>query len=235
MVVITAWADGPITTKNNIKGCAKLARKACEDANISLQDIGIVIFSGVYRPNFRSEPSCASHIQNKLKIRCKDLELSSKHCFSFDIIDGSRGAHRAIQTASHFIKNSETKYALVVCADVKPTKQSKWLYENHALAMVISSHESGLKFISSTYRSGKFTAHTKSLFDSKKKVSVIDYIGDTNNSGEIEIEKEFKSDSSSLGSIQMRDFLLWSNNKKGELKHTIVDRTGAMSITHWRV
>lgn len=234
MVVIAAWTDGTITAKNNIRDCAKLAKRACNEAKVSLQDIDIVLFSGVYRPNFRSEPSCASHIQSKLDIRCHNLGLSSKHCFSFDITDGSRGAHRAIQTVSHFIEHSGAKYALVVCADVKPTKQSKWPYENHALAMVISSNEFGLKFVSSEYSSGKLTAHTKSFFDTKNKVSVINYIGNPNHSGKIDFEKEFTSDSSSLGSIQMRDFLLWSKNKKGELKHTIVDRTGSMSITHWR-
>ena len=235
MAVIAAWADGNISTKNNIRDCAKLAKKACHEAKISLQDIDLVLYSGVYRPNFRSEPSCASHIQSKLNIRCHDLELSSKHCFSFDINDGSRGAHRAIQTVSHFIEHSEIDNALVICADVKPTKQSEWKYENHALAIVVSRQESGLKFISSEYSSGELTAHTKSFFDTKKKVSVINYYGKANNYGENYIEKEFTSVSSSLGSIQMRDFLQWSKNKKGELKHTIMDRTGSMSITHWSV
>ena len=149
MVIITAWADGKISAKNNIRDCAKLATKACKEANISLQEIDVVIYSGVYRPNFRSEPSCASHIQSKLDIRCHDLELSSEHCFSFDIIDGSRGVHRSIQTVSHLIEQLELKNALIVCADVKPSKQSKWPYQNHALAMVLSGNDTGLKFVSS--------------------------------------------------------------------------------------
>ena len=52
---------------------------------------------------------------------------------------------------------------------------------------------------------------------------------------EIKAEREFTSDSSSLGSVQMRDFLLWSQNKKGNLKHTIVDRAGSISVTNWKV
>ena len=52
---------------------------------------------------------------------------------------------------------------------------------------------------------------------------------------EIKEEREFTSDSSSLGSVQMRDFLLWSKNKKGNLKHTIVDRAGSISVTNWKV
>ena len=233
MVIIAAWADGKITAKNNIRDCAKLARKACKEANISLQEIDVVIYSGVYRPNFRSEPSCAAHIQSKLGIRCHDLELSSEHCFSFDIIDGSRGAHRSIQTVSHFIKNLEVKNALIVCADVKPSKHSKWPYQNHALAMVLSSNDTGLEFVSSEYNVEKLSAYTKSSFDSNKKATIINYFGDYTNQGEIKTETEFTSDSSSLGSVQMRDFLLWSQNKKGNLKHTIVDRAGSTSATNW--
>ena len=235
MVIIAAWADGKITAKNNIRDCAKLANKACKEANISLQEIDVVIYSGVYRPNFRSEPSCASHIQSKLDIRCHDLELSSEHCFSFDIIDGSRGVHRSIQTVSHLIEQLEVKNALIVCADVKPSKHSKWPYQNHALAMVLSSNDTGLKFVSSEYSGGKLSAYTKSSFDTKKKVSVITYFGDSSNVEEIKSEREFTSDSSSLGSVQMRDFLLWSKNKKGNLKHTIVDRAGSISVTNWKV
>ncbi|MEZ7993612.1 MAG: hypothetical protein QMC43_00075 [Candidatus Poseidoniaceae archaeon] len=233
MVIIAAWADGKITAKNNIADCAKLARKACKEANILLQEIDVVIYSGVYRPNFRSEPSCAAHIQSKLGIRCHDLELSSEHCFSFDIIDGSRGAHRSIQTVSHFIKNLEVKNALIVCADVKPSKHSKWPYQNHALAMVLSSNDTGLEFVSSEYNVEKLSAYTKSSFDSNKKATIINYFGDYTNQGEIKTETEFTSDSSSLGSVQMRDFLLWSQNKKGNLKHTIVDRAGSTSATNW--
>jgi len=233
MVIIAAWADGKITAKNNIADCAKLARKACKEANILLQEIDVVIYSGVYRPNFRSEPSCAAHIQSKLGIRCHDLELSSEHCFSFDIIDGSRGAHRSIQTVSHFIKNLEVKNALIVCADVKPSKHSKWPYQNHALAMVLSSNDTGLGFVSSEYNVEKLSAYTKSSFDSNKKATIINYFGDYTNQGEIKTETEFTSDSSSLGSVQMRDFLLWSQNKKGNLKHTIVDRAGSTSATNW--
>ena len=235
MVIIAAWADGKITAKNNIRDCAKLASKACKEANISLQEIDVVIYSGVYRPNFRSEPSCASHIQSKLDIRCHDLELSSEHCFSFDIIDGSRGVHRSIQTVSHLIEQLEVKNALIICADVKPSKQSKWPYQNHALAMVLSSNDTGLKFVSSEYSGGKLSAYTKSSFDTKKKVSVISYFGDSSNVEETKAEREFTSDSSSLGSVQMRDFLLWSKNKKGNLKHTIVDRAGSISVTNWKV
>ena len=234
MVGIASWADGSITSKDNIKWCTKLARKACEDANISLQEIGIVIFSGVYRPNFRSEPSCASHIQSKLNIRCTDLELSSKHCFSFDIIDGSRGAHRAIQTAGHFIEKSDAKYALVVCADVKPSKQCEWPYQNHALAMILSGTGDGIRYLSGEFSGGTLMAHSKSSFDLKKKVPIIKYFGDPKCSVEINSKTEFVSNSAFLGSVQMRNFLLWSNNKNGELKHTIVDRAGSMSITHWR-
>jgi 3-oxoacyl-[acyl-carrier-protein] synthase III len=233
MVIIAAWVDGKITAKNNIADCAKLARKACKEANILLQEIDVVIYSGVYRPNFRSEPSCAAHIQSKLGIRCHDLELSSEHCFSFDIIDGSRGAHRSIQTVSHFIKNLEVKNALIVCADVKPSKHSKWPYQNHALAMVLSSNDTGLEFVSSEYNVEKLSAYTKSSFDSNKKATIINYFGDYTNQGEIKTETEFTSDSSSLGSVQMRDFLLWSQNKKGNLKHTIVDRAGSTSATNW--
>lgn len=233
MVVITAWADGKISVKNNIRDCAKIARKACAEANISLQEIDVLIYSGVYRPNFRSEPSCASHIQSKLGIRCHDLELSSEHCFSFDIVDGSRGAHRSIQTVSHLIKNLEVKNALIVCADVKPSKHSKWPYQNHALAMVLSSKDTGLEFVSSEYSVEKLSAYTKSSFDSNKKATIINYFGDYTNQGEIKTETEFTSDSSSLGSVQMRDFLLWSQNKKGSLKHTIVDRAGSTSATNW--
>ena len=233
MVIIAAWADGKITAKNNIADCAKLARKACKEANILLQEIDVVIYSGVYRPNFRSEPSCAAHIQSKLGIRCHDLELSSEHCFSFDIIDGSRGAHRSIQTVSHLIEQLEVKNALIVCADVKPSKHSKWPYQNHALAMVLSSNDTGLEFVSSEYNVEKLSAYTKSSFDSNKKATIINYFGDYTNQGEIKTETEFTSDSSSLGSVQMRDFLLWSQNKKGNLKHTIVDRAGSTSATNW--
>ncbi|MGY8734724.1 MAG: hypothetical protein ACKVHN_01605 [Candidatus Poseidoniales archaeon] len=233
MVVIAAWADASITTKYNIRDCSKLATMACKEANISLQDIGLVIFSGVYRPNFRSEPSCASHIQNKLNIRCHELDLNSRHCFSFDIIDGSRGPHRAIQTVDHLLDQLGEKYALVVCSDVKPTKQSQWPYQNHALAIVLAKDGSGMKFDNGKFSSEELRSYSKSSFDHGKKVPIINYFGDSVDVQQISTETEYTSENSSLGSVQMRDFLLWSENRKGKLKHTIIDRSGSKSVTNW--
>lgn len=233
MVVIAAWADGQISTKNNIGGCARLAKKVCQQANISLQDVGLLIYSGVYRPNFRSEPSCASHIQSELNIRCHDLEVDSQHCFSFDVVDGSRGPHRAVQSVKQMLEQMGEKYALVICAEVKPTKQSHWPYQNHALAMLLAEEGKGMEFVNSEFSNGELQAYSKTSFDSVKKVSVIKYFADSEKTAQTSSETEFISDNSSLGSIQIRDFLLWSQDKKGKLKHTIIDRAGSKSVSNW--
>ena len=48
-------------------------------------------------------------------------------------------------------------------------------------------------------------------------------------------DNHFYSSSEWLAGEQMEKFLSWAENKTGELKHTINDRSGRKSTTYWKV
>ena len=87
MVGVLAFKSEAIKNKSLLKSIKGITQKMCKQHDISLNDIGLIIHTGTYRQNFRAEPAFAAHLQQALKIGCDDVSSTSKHVFSFDVLD----------------------------------------------------------------------------------------------------------------------------------------------------
>jgi len=85
----------------------KAARKALEMAGITPADLGLIICATV-TPDMPL-PSTAAFIQN---------DLGAKDCCAFDIVAACSGFLFGITTAEQFIRTGNTKYALVIGAEI---------------------------------------------------------------------------------------------------------------------
>ena len=83
------------------------AKRAIENANISAQDIDLIIV-GTFTPDMRT-PSAACLIQHNLGI--------TKHCGAFDLNAACSGFIYSLATASQFIQNGAFKTILVIGAE----------------------------------------------------------------------------------------------------------------------
>ena len=100
MVGVMAFGFESIKKKSLLKSLQSITKKLCKQHDVDLQDIGLIVHTGTYRQNFRQEPAFAAHLQQALKIGCEKVSPTSKHVFSFDVLDGSCGPHHALETLS---------------------------------------------------------------------------------------------------------------------------------------
>ena len=108
MVAVLAFKFEPIKRKSLLKSLKGLATKLCQEQNIDINDIGLIIHTGTYRQNFRQEPAFAAHLQQALKIGCDNVSQTSKHVFSFDVLDGSNGPHHALETIADLLPSMDS-------------------------------------------------------------------------------------------------------------------------------
>ena len=98
-----------------------VVEKACQSCLASFQgdknDIGIIIFCGVYRSEFIMEPAIAAILADKLQIN--PSFSSPKSTLAFDLLNGANGFLYACLVASSILKTSPTQYALIATAEVE--------------------------------------------------------------------------------------------------------------------
>ena len=103
MVVMRSWKASPLGKGRLLKTSVNLATSAMEEASIDLNDIALIVHSGIYRQHFRTEPAFATHLQGALNIKCTTLTQESSHCFAFDVSDGSCSAHVALDAIADLL------------------------------------------------------------------------------------------------------------------------------------
>ncbi len=82
-------------------------------------EIDVVIFAGVYRTDFISEPALATMIAGKLKINDAVRPTDSQQTFAFDVINGGMGMMTACEIASRMIHSQTIQNALIIASEVE--------------------------------------------------------------------------------------------------------------------
>ena len=163
MVGIVGFQSEPIRKKSLLKSLRGITQKLCKDHGIDMQDIGLIVHTGMYRQNFRVEPAFAAHLQQALKIRCENIGLNTKHVFSFDVTDGICGPHHALETIADLLPEMDCTYALFTAGDVRPTKETEWEHDPISFAALLS-RDGPIQLLESRYdaeRLNEFTSSTK--------------------------------------------------------------------------
>ncbi len=93
--------------------------KCLQNSSYRRSEIDLVLFAGVYRTKFISEPALATIIANELKINHEVSPAEAQQTLAFDVINGGLGFLTAIDMASQMIRSQKIKTALVIASEVE--------------------------------------------------------------------------------------------------------------------
>ena len=117
-----------ISKHNEAGGSVNHAVRAAENcikkAGIDIQDIDLLINTGIYKEENIAEPAMSALIQKKLGLSLDPgTDKTDKSTLSFDLFNGACGFLYAAQVADSFIRNHERKLVLIVSSEVHPSKK----------------------------------------------------------------------------------------------------------------
>jgi amino acid adenylation domain-containing protein len=119
----TVPADSTIE-KKSIELIEAATKAALAQVPYDKSEIDLMIFSGIYRDEFISEPAIAALAQGRLGIN-DDIETQQdKKTFVLDVMNSSLGTLNAVHTAIGLIKAQRTHKALVVASEIENNRQS---------------------------------------------------------------------------------------------------------------
>ena len=233
MVGILAFKFEAIKKKSLLKSIKGITQKLCKQHDINMNDIGLIIHTGTYRQNFRQEPAFAAHLQQALKIGCDDVSSTSRHVFSFDVLDGSCGPHHALETIADLLPTMDCKYALFTAGDYRPNKETEWNHKPISFVAILSK-DGPLEILGSDFDYNQQNDHTSTAILGKKY-----HLESFHSEPEItdhQIEDNlFIASSEWLSGEQASRFFEWAKSKNGILTHRIKNRNGRVSDLRWRV
>lgn len=147
-------------SKGVIPMISEAANSCLNDANVLIDDVDMIINTGLYSENHLTEPAKAALIQNSLNGKYKSLEeewMEAGNIFSFDLNNGAGGLINALQVMDGFIETGEVKNGLIVTGDVKPLTDVDESpgFKNGAAAILVSKNSKKRGFIH--FRTETFT------------------------------------------------------------------------------
>ena len=98
----------------------KCAATACLDrSSYHRNDIGLLIYAGVYRSEFITEPAIASLLAGELNINATGNSPGGKTTLAFDVFNGALGLLNACHLALPLIRATNATSAMVVTAEIE--------------------------------------------------------------------------------------------------------------------
>jgi 3-oxoacyl-[acyl-carrier-protein] synthase III len=118
-------AQGPCTGRAET---FELLRQAATDclarSGLDRGDIAILIYAGVYRTAFLSEPAIAALLAGELDINARLSESDPRRTLAFDISNGAVGFLNACHIAAELIRAGRAGAAMVVTSEVENNAES---------------------------------------------------------------------------------------------------------------
>jgi acyl-CoA synthetase (AMP-forming)/AMP-acid ligase II/3-oxoacyl-[acyl-carrier-protein] synthase III/acyl carrier protein len=95
------------------------AEQCLERSQYRREDIELLIFTGVYRSEFLSEPAVAAIIAGELGLNADVDPLSTRKTFAFDIVNSAMGTLNACDVARQAIIADKYRRVMVVAAEIE--------------------------------------------------------------------------------------------------------------------
>ncbi len=86
-------------------------------------EIDLVLFAGVYRTKFISEPALATMIAGELKINDNIKPTDQQRTFAFDVINGGVGFLSACDIAAQMIRSKKIRTALIIASEIENNRE----------------------------------------------------------------------------------------------------------------
>jgi 3-oxoacyl-[acyl-carrier-protein] synthase III len=105
-----------------------MVKEAVENCLAKLEydrsDIDLVLFAGVYRTEFISEPALATMIAGELKINDEIRPTDSKRTFAFDVFNGGVSFLNACEVASEMMRSGKIRTALIIASEIENNRDA---------------------------------------------------------------------------------------------------------------
>lgn len=110
-----ALLDEHVPCSSVVEMAASVARACLAKAAITMSELDVLIYCGVYRERLLSEPAVAALVLGEM---VGDSESNGHSRLAFDVSDGAIGFLKACQCAAQFIDAGRARRALVVAAEL---------------------------------------------------------------------------------------------------------------------
>ena len=107
--------EGP--SENEIQMASRAAKECLSRSKYSASQVDVLIFTGIYRNEFLTEPAVAALVARELGITGAMSAERAAPFFAFDIMNGSLGSLTASWVASNLITGGMAKVAMVVSGE----------------------------------------------------------------------------------------------------------------------
>lgn len=111
--------EGAQVRKEALELAQVAARNCFAGSSYSLSDIDLLIYTGVYRDEFLSEPALAAMVAGELKMNDTIESQLDRKTFAFDLFNGAIGFLNACQVAAGMIQAQKMKRVMVVTAEIE--------------------------------------------------------------------------------------------------------------------
>ncbi|WP_330230658.1 hypothetical protein OHA40_32740 [Nocardia sp. NBC_00508] len=122
--IISAATNSDLDTGSYFELAARAALTCVERSDVRLDEIGMLINTGVFRDSNISEPAVSALIQKRIGMGLA-YEAGRTPAFSFDLMNGATGLLHAIVTAETFLATGGVEYALLVAGDTHPSTERR--------------------------------------------------------------------------------------------------------------
>jgi len=129
-----------------IKLSTKSSKVCLKKSGTKSSDLGVIIYTGIYREKHLVEPAIASLIQKRIGA---NSTLNGKNqTFSFDLNNGGCGLVSGFQLIDGFIQSGRANHGMVICGDTEPYSRlsSNFHFSTSAASVILSTSENGCSF-----------------------------------------------------------------------------------------
>ncbi|WP_280430493.1 hypothetical protein [Nocardia brasiliensis] len=139
--IVAAATNTDLDTGSYFELATRAAMSCLEQADVSVDEVGMLVNTGVFRDDNISEPAVSALIQKRVGIGL-EYEPGRVPAFSFDLMHGSTGLLHAVTAAECFLSTGEVEYALILAGDTHPSRQryvAGFPYTTGAAAVLLES------------------------------------------------------------------------------------------------
>lgn len=116
------FPEGKELSEDSVDTAVSAAEVCMEKVSYDVADIELLIFAGITRTGYVSEPAIATMVAGKMKMN-DTIELETdKKTFAFDVYNGSMSFLNGCQIASEMIRGGKYRTAMIVTSEVEINK-----------------------------------------------------------------------------------------------------------------
>ncbi|MFI9403078.1 hypothetical protein [Nocardia sp. NPDC052316] len=140
-MILAAAVNTDPDTGSYFELAARAARTCLDSAGVTVDEVGMLVNTGVFRDSNLVEPAAAALIQKRIGLGV-EYEPGRVPVVSFDLLHGANGLLHAFTTAECFLATGEVEYVLLLAGDTHPSTECGVVgfpYTTGAAAMLIGN------------------------------------------------------------------------------------------------